>query len=170
MACVNEARKDIVISGVPAIEKFLNRDYMDVLELRPYGIPIKKVGGLPSLNLREFSDWAADCGLAGLETSEITTAKLERDFRKKKILAMEPKPLNSIDEIKNFTGFDNLKIISLVRDFDSCPIKKSGHVYSVADSRDLALWLFEKGIPRSSRPDNSRSFFQTKIRNGLNLL
>ncbi len=171
--CVNEARKDISvisISGDPAIEAFFGRDILAVLEWRPYGIPIKKIGGLRSLNLREFSAWAADCDLAGSEPKEISTAKLERNFRKKKILAMEPKPLNSIDEIKNFTGFDNLKVINLVRDYDSCPIKKTGHLFSVADSRDLALWLFENGIPQSSRPYISHAFFQNKIRNGLNLL
>jgi len=144
-ALLNGVKNNLII-GPAKIEKFWGRAFVECLALKPYGYPLVKRGGFPTIDLTEHTAWMIEHGLDGVDIKTITPASLEPILLRKRIAGMESRRLESLREITEFIGHQPVTVINLVKDYPDCPITKNGHSYS-ADSKVLLLWMLDNSIP-----------------------
>ncbi|MBU2623431.1 MAG: hypothetical protein KKD92_14055 [Proteobacteria bacterium] len=153
-----EKQNDVILSGVKEIEKQLHRSFINLVTLKTaYGFPLKKINGLPSVNLRELAEWVKEWG-NGRPFEKITTEILQARQNHLKLLAMPATPLGSINEIVEFTGCEQHVIINWHKLGTNCPIKRDKTGYSV-DGKDLRLWMEGMGIIAGYREIRSLDTF-----------
>lgn len=141
-----KGQEDIILSKVPALEKFMGRSFGSLVDLRSiYQFPMSKRGGFPSLSIAEFKAWANEYGVGNVDPIKITTAMLEAHREKIAASLEEDIPLNGIDEIVSFTGWPQHEIIDWFKFRVGCPIKRHVRVYS-ATTKSLSAWMRENKI------------------------
>lgn len=141
-------QKDIILSGAPAIEKFMGRNFIALIDLRSvYEFPMKKRIGFPSLSMTEFKAWAVEYEVDNIDPKKITAAMLEAHRIKIFESSQEDLPLNSLGEIVEFTGWPQNEIIDWFKYYVGCPIKRVDRVYSVG-TKELSNWMRENKMKK----------------------
>lgn len=149
---------EIVLVGAKEIEKTLRRSYIALVTLKTaYGFPLRKTCGQPSVSLKELDAWREEWG-NGLPFNKITNEALQARKRRLDILAMRPKPLNSINEIAEFINCPMHEIGNWHRHGVNCPIQRDkAKGYSV-DGKELLLWMHDRGLSGNKETRSLDSF------------
>ena len=141
------------IMGAKNIERRLRRSFINLVCLNnAYDFPLKKTGGVPSVNMREVEEWVKEWG-DGLPLEKITSNVLAARKRRLNILSMPVIKLSSIQEIVEFTGCSQDMVLNWIKCCSNCPIKKDQgagkeNEFYFVDAKDLLLWMNDMGIRR----------------------
>lgn len=134
-----------VISGMQDIEHFMNMSYVSLLDWKSnFGFPLRHEKGSPVLKVADLTGWIR---AHGGNLKDIDSESLQRDHQLEQIQNTEERELIGLQQIAEFTGRPESKILDWFKNYPNFPGKRGNGAF-VVGSKQLLLWMHEAGEPR----------------------
>lgn len=155
-------KKEEVIYGVENLEELFHRSYVSLFSIRnDYNFPMKSRNGVPSVDLAEWREFAAEYGIDPDHPEKMKSEQLRAAFKLKMIEKSPDITLTGIDAIAHFLHRPIVDVMAWTNNYPDfpavVPLGSDKWRKTTASTRALRLWLNKYGFalfPAADRMGN----------------
>jgi len=145
------------IIGIEDIEKETRRSYVDLLDLKRWGLPLGREDNKPALEVEKANEW---CAVYGRTIYDISLSDvIAQELRERKYNCTDDRELVGASAIAVFLGWETCSFLARYTEMKQrpgCPIRFDKQTSNlVVNAKELVAWIncINKELMAGYKPD-----------------